>query len=233
MKLKTYLIGIIIIIGVILFNQCSKNKQKIEFKNKIHKLEKERDSLKILKKEDNFKIDSLNNINKLQNKKIDSITLLKQKIKIERQIVYKEIENLTENQYDSIINNKPKKEVVKTILGYPLLVQELVFADSLIVNLKANIKTLETKSVFQDNIIKNQEKEIINLLEQKNLYQKELNNKNNYGFMYIETNINGFDNYSIGLDYIYKEILIIGGNFNYDNLHKNINLKIKAGFKIF
>ncbi len=51
-------------------------------------------------------------------------------------------------------------------------------------------------------------------------------------FLYGQINLNGFDNYGLGLDYTIKNKLIIGTSINYDNFNGHFGLNAKIGFKI-
>lgn len=51
-------------------------------------------------------------------------------------------------------------------------------------------------------------------------------------FAYGQINLNGFDNYGLGLDYVIKNKIIIGTSANYDNFNGNIGLNVKVGIRL-
>lgn len=221
-----YLVAIVII--VVSIKQC---KEDYKVKKEVDRLQRINDSINNSIKEDVKKIDSLNQVLALKNKTIDSLTDLKQKVKIERQIVFQEVEKLTEDELDSVIKSKPKKYVVKTILDYPLLVKELTFADSLIVNLKASVKTLETKSMFQDDIISQKDVIITNITKQRDIYKQASQPKSGL-FLYAKVPISNFNSPELGVLYQFKNKMFLGFGAQYNSFTKAPELTATIGIKI-
>lgn len=222
-----YLVAVVIIIVSV--KQCSKD---YKIKKEIDRLQRVNDSINDKIKEDVKKIDSLDQVIVKQSKTNDSLTILKQQVRIERQIVFQEVEKLTEDALDSIIKSKPKRYVVKTILDYPLLIQELTFADSLIVNLKASVKTLETKSMFQDDIIDKKDLIIANITQQRDLYKQARQPKSGL-FLYVSVPISNFNSPEIGALYQFKNTIILGAGIQYNNFTKAPEVTATIGIKIF
>lgn len=221
-----YLLTIIVI--VVTLQQC---REDYKVKKEIDKLQRVNDSINDKIKEDVKKIDSLDQVIVKQTKTNDSLTLLKQQVRVERQIVFQEVEQLTEDALDSIIKSKPKRYVVKTILDYPLLVQELTFADSLIANLKANVKTLDLKTGFQDNIISQKDMIISNITKQRDIYKQASQPKSGL-FLYASVPISNFNSPEIGALYQFKNTVILGFGAQYNNFTKAPELKATIGIKI-
>lgn len=221
-----YLLALVVI--VVSLKQCN----DAEVKRKIDKLEREKDSINNIINEDVKRIDSLDKVLVQQNKAIDSLTFLKQQVRVEREIVFQEVEQLTEDELDSIIKSKPKKYVVKTILDYPLLTQELKFADGLIVNLKASVKTLETKSLFKDNIIFQKDAIINNITEQRDIYKQAIQPKSGL-FLYASVAISNFNSPEIGVLYQFRNALILGFGKQFNNFTKAPEITATIGIKIF
>lgn len=128
-----------------------------------------------------------------------------------------------------------KKEIVKTLLDYPLVLEELGLTKELIKQKDSVIANLNLQLDYRDYVIKNQDNEIDNLLEQKKLYKEEIDRRKSGGFLYGQVNLNGFNAYGVGFDYIWKMRVIAGANILYDTFASpdNLNINVKLGFKLF
>lgn len=131
------------------------------------------------------------------------------------------------------LQKETKQEIVATLLDYPILLEENKLLKQIQKETEQFIEKLENKEKNLKRIIETQELEIQNLEEQKQTYKGEIEKLSSYGFVYGQVNLNGWDYYSIGIDYIIREKVIIGGSVSYDNFYKNVNTNIKMGFKAF
>lgn len=141
--------------------------------------------------------------------------------------------NLTAYSQITGIPKETKQEIVSTLEAYPIALQEIEILLQVNKELIELTKESENKISIYKEIFKSQQEEIENLIQQKKEYKKKLEKKSSYGFIYGQVNLNGFNSYTVGVDYIFKERLIIGGNVSYDDLYNNINTNLKIGFKAF
>lgn len=131
------------------------------------------------------------------------------------------------------IPEETKKEIVKTLLDYPLVLEELGLTKAKVAELNKVIETLTIQHDLKDYIIKNQQSEVDNLVKQKKLYQEEIDRRKSGGFVYGMLNLNGWTAYGVGFDYVFKMKLIAGANVQYDSFYNNTNINVKLGVKVF
>lgn len=133
------------------------------------------------------------------------------------------------------IQDSTKREIVKTLLDYPLVLEELGLTKELVRQKDSVIANLNLQLDYRDYVIQNQGNEIENLLEQKKLYQEEIDRRKSGGFLYGQVNLNGFNAYGVGFDYVWKMSVIAGVNLLYDTFASpdNLNINAKLGFKLF
>ena len=221
----------IIILSLLLFKQCETsndfNKQRTELhkQNKaLHETNKRLyDTIYQLDREISLERTKI----RLKDKEIDSVKSLRQKV------VYI-VKDLTENQKDSIINSYTKDEVVATLIDYPLVKTQLSLTLEQNKMLEWTIGLLEKRAGLKDNVIANHKKEISNLNKEIDLFEQEVKKRSTGGFIYGQVNMNGFNSYGAGFDYVWGKI-IAGANINYDTFASpdNLNINVKLGVKIF
>jgi len=130
------------------------------------------------------------------------------------------------------ISKEQKIEIVSTLQVYPLVLKDLDHYYELSISLQKTIDLLKgkikEKNIFSDNL----QLEIDLLLEQKKLYQKELNRKKSHLYLFVNTPLN-FGQPEVLLIYSLKERLLIGTGFQYNDFTKSADIKIGLGIKIF
>lgn len=141
--------------------------------------------------------------------------------------------NLTAFSQITGIPKETKQEIVYTLMAYPIALEEINTLSELNREFVELLKKEQEKNSIYEELFINQQNEIDNLLKQKKEYKKQLEKTNSYGFIYGQVNLNGLDYYAIGIDYIVKGKIIVGGNISYDNFYKNVNTNLKIGFKTF
>ncbi len=141
--------------------------------------------------------------------------------------------NLTAFSQITGIPRETKQEIVYTLMAYPIALEEINTLSELNREFVELLKKEQEKNSIYEELFINQQNEIDNLLKQKKEYKKQLEKANSYGFIYGQVNLNGLDYYAIGIDYIVKGKIIVGGNISYDNFYKNVNTNLKIGFKTF
>lgn len=122
-----------------------------------------------------------------------------------------------------------KREIATALVLHPILMEENANLAIYIDELKKNVSLRQSKIDIQQEIIKQKDLLIANLEEQKRLASKPKSGL----FVYGETNINGFDNYGLGLDYQLKNKIIIGASMVYNDVYNYGSINIKFGVKIF
>lgn len=105
MKVKWYWIIIIVIVLGVVVDKYFQNKQEDKFKEKIETLEKERDSIKKQRLLYHLEIDSINNIIKSKNKKIESLTIKVDSLSKKRHEALNNVYNYDDAKLDSILTN--------------------------------------------------------------------------------------------------------------------------------
>lgn len=105
MKTKWYWAIIIVISIGIIVDKYLQDKQEDKFKEKIEGLEKERDSIKKQRLLYHLKIDSINGIIILKNKKIDSLNIKVDSLTKKRYEVPNNVHNYNDAKLDSILSN--------------------------------------------------------------------------------------------------------------------------------
>src|SRR5690606_5036871 len=105
MKVKWYWIAIIVIVLGIVVDKYFQNKQEDRFKEKIEALEKERDSIKKQRLLYYLEIDSINNIIKSKDKKIDSLIIKVDSLTKKRHEIPDNVRNYDDAKLDSILAN--------------------------------------------------------------------------------------------------------------------------------
>ena len=216
---------------VILFVTIKQCKEDYEVKKQIDKIEKQNDSINKAIKLKQHKIDSLDQQLVKQEKSIDSLNQIKQKVKVERQIVFRDIENATETDLDSIIKSQPKKEVVTAILDYPLVKNELKLTEHIADSLKASVNNLKLSNNIKDEIISSKDVIISNITKQRDIYKKASQPKSGL-FLYGKVPITNFNSPEIGVLYQFKNTLIIGAGAQYNNLTQAPEVTATIGIKI-
>lgn len=140
---------------------------------------------------------------------------------------------LTAYSQVTCIPDSTKREIAKTLLDYPLVLEELRLSKEVIAKKNEAISNLNEQHDLKDYVIKTYRDEITNLLDQKRLYQNELEKRKSGGFVYGMLNLNGWTSYGGGFDYVFKMKLIAGANVQYDTFYQNTNINLKVGFKVF
>ena len=142
--------------------------------------------------------------------------------------------SLSLTAYSQIIGlqKETKKEIVNTLLDYPLVLQENKVLLQKVKELEEIIKLYKITENYQNNLIDNKNFEISNLENQIREYNEELIRKTSHTFIYGQLNLNGWTTYGIGVDYVFKETIIIGPSLVYDSFYNQLNTNLKIGFKI-
>lgn len=140
--------------------------------------------------------------------------------------------NWTAYSQITCIPDSTKREIVKTLTDYPLVLQELDIANKTIEELEKQVELLYRIIGLKDGIIISQKKQIGVVEKQRDLYMDESERRKSAGFIYGQLNLNGWTTYGAGFDYVIKMKAIIGFNIQYDSLYDNVNLNVKLGFKI-
>lgn len=221
-----YLLAIVVI--VISVKQC---KEDYNVRKQINELERKNDSIKKSIIEKNKKIDSLNQTLVQKEKAVDSLTDVKQKIKLERQIVFQEVEKATEDELDSIIKSQPKKDVATAVIDYPLVKKELAITEQIVDTLKASVNNLKQSNNIKDEIISSKDVIISNITQQRDIYKKASQPKSGL-FLYGKVPITNFNTPEIGVLYQFKNAVIIGSGVQYNNLTKAPEVTATIGIKI-
>lgn len=132
------------------------------------------------------------------------------------------------------IQTETKKEIVKTLLDYPLVLEELKVEKNKTKTLESIVIDEREKISIYESIIKNKDLEINNYKEQKKEYEKQLK-KNQSGFyIYGSAPINA-DALSpeIGVLFQLRNKMFISTSAQYNNLNNNVDLKVGIGVKLF
>lgn len=231
MKRDIIYIIAIIVLSLLLFKQCETStnfdKQRTELHNQNKALQEANKRLYDTIYQLDQEIATERTKIRLKDKQIDSVKAIRQKV------VYV-VKNLTEPQKDSIINSYTKDEVVTTLIDYPLVKTELSLTLEQNKMLEWTIGLLEKRAGLKDNVISNHKKEIENLNKEIDLFEQEVKKRSTGGFIYGQVNMNGFNSYGAGFDYVWGKV--IGGvNINYDTFAtpNNVNINVKLGVKIF
>lgn len=140
--------------------------------------------------------------------------------------------NLTAYSQITGLPKETKKEIVNTLLDYPLVLQENKVLSQKVKELEEIIEFYKTTENYQKNLIDNKNSEVLNLENQIREYNKELTRKTSHTFIYGQLNLNGWTTYGVGVDYVFKETIIIGPSVIYDSFYKQLNTNLKIGFKI-
>jgi hypothetical protein len=203
-----------------------------DLKKKIQELEKKNDSIKASIAIKNEKIIFLNKAIDSTKLKIDSLSKVKQKIIIKRVEVAQQVDTFTDSELDSIINSVPKKLAVKSILDYPLVLNELDITNKLVITYKKEVFHLEQRDSLRVGIIKDKDAQILNVENQRDLYEKET--KKSTAFLYLEIPLQKNPiKYEAGIDYVIKNKLLIGISAEYNTLVEKGSINGKLGMKIF
>ena len=138
------------------------------------------------------------------------------------------------------IKEVPKKVYVykaKTVKGKDSIVfvkskdtadLPIIKANQFTTILKSNNATADLKITTTGELLDVQG--VINYKEKK---QTITEFKNNSGlFLYGQTNTK-FDEYGVGLDYVIRNSIIIGGSINHNTQFQNTRINIKVGIRIF
>lgn len=147
---------------------------------------------------------------------------------------------VTDTIKNTIIQKVPKivyVEKTKTIKGKDTIIYKDKFSETTIKankyetkiesnNANADLQITTTGELLDVQGVINYEKEIKTIETTKTRDASGL-------FLYGQTNLNGFNNYGVGIDYQLKNKIIIGASVNYDDFNNNINLNVKVGFRIF
>lgn len=163
--------------------------------------------------------------------------LLKQCEPEPKTITKTEYVKVTDTITETIIEEIPKTvyvERVKTIKGKDSIIYRENPTDSTITanqyttqlksnNATADLEITTTGELLDVQGVINYEKEITTITEFKN---------NSGLFAYGQARINGFDSYAAGLDYHFKNKIIVGANVQYDLLHNYTSFNVKIGFRI-
>lgn len=120
-------------------------------------------------------------------------------------------------------------------MAYPLVLEENELLSKKVAEFVKMVENLNLQLDYRDYVIENQSNEIDNLLEQKSLYQEQLDKNKSGGFIYGQVNLNGFNSYAVGFDYVFKMKLIAGANVEYNTftVPNYFNVNMKLGIKVF
>lgn len=130
------------------------------------------------------------------------------------------------------ISEETKRDIVTTLLDYPIVIQENNILKEKIKELELIIDFKNKQLDNKDKIIDNYKLEVKNLESQISILENETIKKKSGLFLYAQTNLNGFTNYGAGIDYQFKNTLIIGANTMYYSMYKEANINVKLGFKL-
>lgn len=236
---KIFLIIIAVLAIILFFDKCSEDRADEKYKAEKEKLQKELDSLEAKAEADSLAIKAFET--KVEKFSIEKDSL-KKEVEIarnERQVIIKEVEKLPKTAIDSIIaentsTDDKKRETVSKILEYPiikkensLLSKELKASDSI-------IEAISDAAIKKDDLLDTKNKQIKNLKDQVKLCEDQRDKKTSHLFAYGQLNLNGWNEYGAGVDYVIKEKVIVGVNATYDTYvtPNNVNLSVKLGFKI-
>lgn len=138
--------------------------------------------------------------------------------------------NLNSTAYSQItgISKETKQEIVSTLIAYPIVLDELGISKQLTLSQSELIGYLKKQITVTEEILENKDQEIANLNEQKTLLQKKKSSL--YGFGQV--NLNGFNTYGAGVDYIVRDKVILGTSINFSTIQSQVGINAKIGFKI-
>ena len=123
-----------------------------------------------------------------------------------------------------------KKEILKTLLHYPLILDKVVIEKQKNNVLKDMLLDERKKKSIFESIIKNKDLEINNLENQKNQYDIQLKKNNSGLFMYGSIPMNNLASPEVGLMYQFKNKVGIMTGVQYNNITNQPDFKI--GFLI-
>ena len=126
-----------------------------------------------------------------------------------------------------------KKEIIKTLLDYPLVIQELNIEKQKNTVLKSVVNDERHKESIYKALISNKDLEILNLEQQKKEYEKQIKRSNSGLFLYANTPLNNFTSPEVGLMFQFKNKFGVMGGVQVNTITNTTDWKVGALIKIF
>lgn len=132
------------------------------------------------------------------------------------------------------ISTEQKKEIVKTLLDYPLVIEQLKVETEKNATLTSILTDEREKISIYQAIIQNKQGEINNHRKKERLYEQRIRRANSGLFVFASNpiNSNAFSP-ELGLNYIFRNKLLLGLSAQYNNLNNSTDIKLGIGIKIF
>ena len=132
------------------------------------------------------------------------------------------------------IQTETKREIVKTLLDYPLVLEELKIEQNKNLTLESIIDDEREKISIYESVLENKELEIENYKAQKKEYEKQLKRSESGFYLYGKAPISS-QNFSpeIGIQMNIRNKMFISSGVQYDNINNNVNVLVGIGIKIF
>lgn len=132
------------------------------------------------------------------------------------------------------IQTKTKKEIVKTLLDYPLVLDELKVERQKNVTLNSIIEDQSSQIDIYKEIKDNYELKIENLEEQKQEFEKQLKRSRSGLFLFGAAPVTSQAfSPEIGLLLQFQNKLILSASTQYNNITNNVDAKVGIGIKLW
>ncbi len=132
------------------------------------------------------------------------------------------------------IQTETKKEIIKTLLDYPLVLEELKLEQNKTMTLESILNNEREKISIHEAVLQNKELEISNLNEQKKAYENQLRKSLSGFYIYGSTPINSSAfSPEVGVLFQFKNKLFVNTGVQYNNITSQTDWKIGVGVKIF
>lgn len=127
-----------------------------------------------------------------------------------------------------------KREVVKALKMLPIVMEERDLLEEIVDAQQEVIVFLEERNRLKDEETKKQGQIIDLLMEESNLYARELNRANNKNSFYLFA-IMPFSSVSpqLGVQMIIKEKMFVSGGLQYNQINNNVGFSLGLGVKLF